>query len=90
MKKFKFQKELENLKESDFLEGWFDSWQIWIQDSELSLSRHYMKCGFETETAANSEMERIVSQYLKRGKSIFKIEVRLAKVRRLKKPISVS
>jgi hypothetical protein len=34
-------------------------------------------------------MRRIIEQYPKMGKTIFKIEIRLVKVRRLKKPISV-
>jgi hypothetical protein len=90
MKKFKFQKQIESLKKSDFLEGTFDSWQIWIQDSEFSLPRHYMQCGFDSEKQANNEMIRIINRYSKIGKGIYKIEVVKTKVMRLKNPISVS
>jgi len=85
MKKFKFQKQLEALKDSDFLDGWFDSWQIWTQEHEFSLPNHYMKCGFDSEQSATAEMERIKRQYPKTGRSLYKIEVKKVKVRRLKK-----
>lgn len=90
MKKFKFQKELENLKDSDFLEGDHYSWSIYIQSTEFSLPKRYMGVGYESEESANREMDRIKIQYPKLGKDLFHIEVRKEKVRRLKKPISVS
>lgn len=90
MKKLNFQKELEKLKDSDFLPGLFDSWSIWIQSNEYSLAKRYMQCGFDSEKSAIDEIERIKVQYLKAGKELHHIEVRKTKVKRLKKPISVS
>jgi hypothetical protein len=90
MKKFKFQKELEKLKDSDFLEGEYFSWSIYIQSNEFSLPKRYLGIGFQSEESANMEMERIKIQYPKSGKELFHIEVRKEKVRRLKKPISLS
>ena len=90
MKRTKLEKKLENLKESDFLDGWYDSWEIWIQDHELSLSKRYMNCGFDSEQSAVMEMERIKRDYKRKEKEIYSIEIRKSKVRRLKKPISVS
>lgn len=90
MKKNKLQKQIESLKESDFLEGLFDSWQIWIKNSEFSLWNQYMQCGFESEESAVKEMQKIKVQYPKMGKSIYAIEVRKVKIRMLKNPISIS
>lgn len=90
MKKFNFQKKIEKLNDSDFLDGLVDSWQIWIQSNEFSLPSHYMQCGFNFEQSAINEVERIMKAYEKRGEELFKIEIRKVKVRRLKNPISVS
>ena len=90
MKKFKFQKELEKLTDSDFLPELQDSWSIWIQSNEYSLPKIYMGCGFNSEQSAVNEMERIKIQYSKVGKELYHIEVKKEKVRRLKKPISIT
>ena len=85
-----FQKKINQIKESDFLDGFFDSWQIWIKKHEFSIPYQYMNCGFDSEISACNEVDRIKAAYKKMDKQIFEIIVKKVKVKRLKKPISIT
>lgn len=86
----KLKDKIKQVKEDDFLPGFFDSWSIFYREDEFSLEKRYMNIGFPSEVEAVREKERIIKHRDKQSqRPCFSIEVRHGKVRRLKKPISV-
>lgn len=76
-------------KKSDFMEGKFTNFDIYIQEREFSIPRRYMGTGWETKEQAEAAKERIIKHYKKVGKEIYSIEVRPYRSKKLKHPISV-
>lgn len=87
----KLQAKIKALKDDDFLPGFFDGWSILIRENKYSLEKSYLNntC-FVSEQEAEREKDRIIRHRIKQGlPPYFSIIIKLHKVRRLKKPISV-